>query len=228
MFSGKSVLKICNKFTGEHPSRIVIEIALLNGCSPVNLLHIFRTLFYKNTYVELLLFITETLLVFHFYIVWACRTMSDHTHLISMNQFASSQDEYLYAKNQTQMWRRGVVIITSAQLHSTKSELRFCAGSKPARGLSVIRNGEDLWQWSRLEIRLNVFCRSTIPQKQFIIIIILLADLTFWSTLSMSNHAPQDPLGNYKSICSFYEFLCTYKKCNLYNKYFKNPAIGKS
>ena len=28
----------------------------------------------------------------------------------------------------------------------------------------------DLWQWSQLEIRLNVFRRSTIPQKQFIII----------------------------------------------------------
>ena len=31
-------------------------------------------------------------------------------------------------------------------------------------------DGEDLWQWSRLEIRLNTFRRSTIPQKQFIII----------------------------------------------------------
>ena len=29
-------------------------------------------------------------------------------------------------------WRRGVVLITTAQLHSTKSELRFCAGSNPA------------------------------------------------------------------------------------------------
>ena len=32
-----------------------------------------------------------------------------------------------------------------------------------------IRDGEDLWQWSWLEIRLNTFLRSTIPQKQFII-----------------------------------------------------------
>ena len=66
----------------------------------------------------------------------------------------------------------GVVVITTAQLHSTKSELRFGAGSYPVRGVSEIRNGEDLWQWSRLEIRLNAFRRSTIPQKQFIIIII--------------------------------------------------------
>ena len=34
--------------------------------------------------------------------------------------------------------------ITTAQLHSTKPELRFCAGSNPARGVSEIRNGEDL------------------------------------------------------------------------------------
>ena len=32
-----------------------IEIALRHGCSPVNLLHIFRMSFYKNTYVVLLL-----------------------------------------------------------------------------------------------------------------------------------------------------------------------------
>ena len=30
-------------------------------------------------------------------------------------------------------WRYGVVVITSAQLHSTKPELRFCSGSNPAR-----------------------------------------------------------------------------------------------
>ena len=60
-----------------------------------------------------------------------------------------------------------MVIITTTQLHSTKPELRFCAGSNPVRGVSEIRDGEDLWQWSRLEIRLNTFRWSTIPQKQF-------------------------------------------------------------
>ena len=59
------------------------------------------------------------------------------------------------------LWRRGVVVTTTAQLHSTKPELRFCAGSNPARGASEIRDGEDLGQWSRLEIRLNAFRRST-------------------------------------------------------------------
>ena len=32
----------------------------------------------------------------------------------------------------------------TAQLHSTKPELRFCAASNPARGVSEIRDGEDL------------------------------------------------------------------------------------
>ena len=37
-----------------------------------------------------------------------------------------------------------VVVITTAQLHSTKPDLRFCTGSKPARGISEICDGEDL------------------------------------------------------------------------------------
>ena len=41
-------------------------------------------------------------------------------------------------------WRRGIVVITTAQLHSTKPELRLCAGSNPARGVLEIRDGEDL------------------------------------------------------------------------------------
>ena len=58
VFLEKSVLKICSKFTEEDPWRSVIsiklqsnfiEIALRHGCFPVNLLHIFRTTFLKNT-----------------------------------------------------------------------------------------------------------------------------------------------------------------------------------
>ena len=33
------------------------------------------------------------------------------------------------------LWRRGVVVITTAELHSTNPEFRFCAGSNPARGM---------------------------------------------------------------------------------------------
>ena len=49
--------------------------------------------------------------------------------------------------------RRVVVVITTAKLHSTKSELRFCAGSNPTHGVSEICDGKNLWQWSWLEIR---------------------------------------------------------------------------
>ena len=42
------------------------------------------------------------------------------------------------------LWRRRVVVTTTAQLHSTKPELRFCAGSNPACGVLEICDGEDL------------------------------------------------------------------------------------
>ena len=42
----------------------------------------------------------------------------------------------ILAHNLRNQWRSGVVIITAAQLHSTKPELRFCAGSNPACGMS--------------------------------------------------------------------------------------------
>ena len=58
VFLGKAVLKICCKFTGEHQCQSVIliklicnfiEIALRRGYSLVNLLHIFRIPFPRNT-----------------------------------------------------------------------------------------------------------------------------------------------------------------------------------
>ena len=64
LFLLKSVLEKCSKFTGEHPCRSVIliklqsnfiEIILWYEWSPVNLLHIFRTPFTKNTCKLLLL-----------------------------------------------------------------------------------------------------------------------------------------------------------------------------
>ena len=74
------------------------------------------------------------------------------------------------------IWRLGVVVIT-AYLHSSKHQLRLCTGSSPARGVSEIRDSDDLRQWSPLEIRINAFRRSTIPQKQFIIVIIIITQV---------------------------------------------------
>ena len=65
VFLGKCILKICSKLTGEHPCQTAIsiklqstfiEITLRHGCSPINLLHIFRTFFPKNSSGRLLLF----------------------------------------------------------------------------------------------------------------------------------------------------------------------------
>ena len=42
-------------------------------------------------------------------------------------------------------------------------------GSNSASGVLEICNSENLWQWSWLEIRLNTFCWSNVPHKQFII-----------------------------------------------------------
>ena len=55
VFYEKGVLKICSKFTGEQPCRL-----LLHGCSPVNLLHIFRTPFPRNTSGRLLLYVPRS------------------------------------------------------------------------------------------------------------------------------------------------------------------------
>ena len=65
LFLRKDILKICSKFTGEYKCRSAIsiklfcnfiEMALPHGCSPVNLLHILRTPFFKNTSEGLILF----------------------------------------------------------------------------------------------------------------------------------------------------------------------------
>ena len=81
---------------------------------------------------------------------------------------------------------RSVVVITTAQLHSSKSELRFCTGSNPAGGVTEIHDGEFLWQWFWLAIRLNAFCQWTIPQKQFVIIIIISFHYA-WNQLQILN-----------------------------------------
>ena len=69
VFLRRGVLKICSKFTGEHPCRSTIsikmqsnfiEIALRHGRS-VNLLHILRTPFPRNISGWLLLYILKCL-----------------------------------------------------------------------------------------------------------------------------------------------------------------------
>ena len=72
VFLGKRVMKIYSKFTGEHSCQSGISIKLLcnfieidfrHGCSPVNLQHIFRTHFLKNTSEWLLVQILDVTIV---------------------------------------------------------------------------------------------------------------------------------------------------------------------
>ena len=73
MFLGKGALKICSKFTGEQPCRSAIsvkllcnfiEIVLRHGCSPGNLLHVFRAPFLNNTSEWLLLIFWSTFSIY--------------------------------------------------------------------------------------------------------------------------------------------------------------------
>ena len=59
------------------------------------------------------------------------------TFLVTTEQFATIKCPLGHC-------RRGVVVITAAQLHSTKPELSLCTGSKPPRDVSEIRDGKDL------------------------------------------------------------------------------------
>ena len=74
VFLRKGVLKICSKFTGKHPCQSLISIKLLcsfieiafrHGWSPVNLLHVFRTTFPKNSSCWLLPQLVFWQLFFH-------------------------------------------------------------------------------------------------------------------------------------------------------------------
>ena len=114
VFLEKGVLKICNKFTVEYPCRSVIliklrsnfiEIAFRHGCSPVNLLHIFRTLFSKTTSGWLLLYFEKRSPLYNF--VWKDiytlpQKVTINTYLTSfqhkiLNNIYFSQRQKLYA-----------------------------------------------------------------------------------------------------------------------------------
>ena len=43
-----------------------------------------------------------------------------------------------------ELWRCGVVVITTAPPHLTRPEIRFCAGTNPVHGVLEIHDGEDL------------------------------------------------------------------------------------
>ena len=87
VFWGKGVLRICSKLAGEHPSPSVIsikfqsnfiEITLRHGCSPINLLHIFRTSFPKNTSGWLLLNVAVKWLSSMIWLIKCCKIQQNN------------------------------------------------------------------------------------------------------------------------------------------------------
>ena len=59
--------------------------------------------------------------------------------------------------------RISVFRITTTQLHSTNPELKFCASSIPVHGMLDICDNKNLYEWSRLEKKLDAFSSSTFP-----------------------------------------------------------------
>ena len=99
VFLGKGILIICSKFTGEHPWRSVISIKLLcsfieitlqHECSPVNLLHIFRTPFPRNRPGQLLLKLHWIL----FYFSFCSYCMHFHLSFCFVNRYFQGNYEF--------------------------------------------------------------------------------------------------------------------------------------
>ena len=160
----------------------------------------FMIIFFRNLFVQFFSIFTHgnseknkkfSFLENNFLIVFTVFSASLRRSFLSIRSFVSE----CIVK-----WCRGVVVITTAQLHSTKPELRLCAGSNPAHGVSEIRDGEDLWQWTRLEIRLyhknNSSSSSSSSQVYFFNtssrlcnIILLLAPIKLF-TVTLSFYVP--------------------------------------
>ena len=69
----------------------------------------------------------------------------------------------------TLSWRRGLVVITTTQLHSIKTRTRVLLTVQILRAaywrFAMVRSWLRTSDWPRLEKRLNAFRRSTISQK---------------------------------------------------------------
>ena len=66
-------------------------------------------------------------------------------HKESLFSYLLTKIMFLFATD-IPMWCWGVVVITTAEHHSTKSEIRFCACLNPAHGMLEVGDGKILWQ----------------------------------------------------------------------------------
>ena len=132
MFSLKSVLKICSKFTGKHPCRSAISIKLLDnfieithwhGCSPVNLLYILRTPFLKNTPRRLLLDLED---FFHSKIIISacCSKAYSEPFQTSKTELLRKQSIFLYPAMFA--WVLATLLVSSAFVHFYSEITLYC------------------------------------------------------------------------------------------------------
>ena len=163
VFLRKSVLKICSKFTGEHPCRSAISIKLLcnsiemarrYGCSLVNLMHILGRPFLKNTSGRLL---TK----------WAATIMAKISALSILEENCFHYDE-----NNVCFYIRGASLTLYTKLPSFRSfrctsimtktafVLVLKVGLllwKPKLGLFQFCNSAHLWVFFNIRIGLRLF-----------------------------------------------------------------------
>ena len=107
-------------------------------------------------------------------------------------------------------WRRGVVVITSAQLHSTKPELRFYAGSNSARGVSEIRDGNKAERLSSV----NHTTKTIHHHHQFI--------ASASTQIVHYNHIK----GSSKRLESYKNSIVKYSTSKVYQKFVFQSQIG--
>ena len=62
--------------------------------------------------------------------------------MMGLLEMWSQSKEIIHGRVGIVGWRRRVEVITTGQLHSTKSEPMYCAGSNSACGVSEICNGD--------------------------------------------------------------------------------------
>ena len=163
---GKDVLKICSKFTGEHPCRSeisiklqrnFIEITLPYGCFPVNLLHISRTPFYKNTSGGLLL--NEAINPFQPSVVFHIETSNRLLKQIIKN--SQTTDCYFYQFNVIAIIARISIAIIIAFIETNISNL----GRQRTRRATRIK-----WKKrTKCKYFKNFFLRETIMKKNYYI-----------------------------------------------------------
>ena len=111
----KGVLKVCSKFTLEHPCRIVIsiklcnfiEIALLHGCYPVNLLHILRASFPRKTSGRGCFCILQTLLYKKMFSELCFILM--HNALFGLVKMINKAQFWLVSINKGVSWKKQVL-----------------------------------------------------------------------------------------------------------------------